>query len=95
MRYQVNERGSDVEIHVSGASGHTSQLLESMQACQTGSCGCPTDQYDKLTAMDVEAGSDEVTVRLHPIPGEHFDAEEIMACLDFTITQVRGEPTEA
>lgn len=86
MRYKVNERDADVEIRVSDAAGRTSQLLQSMQACQTGSCGCPTDQYEKLAAMDVDAGGDEVTVRLQPLPGEHLDAEQIKACLDYTIT---------
>ena len=86
MRYEVNEHEPDVEIHVSDAAGHTSQLLQSMQACKTGSCGCPTDQYDKLAAMEIDAGDDEVTVRLQPLPGERLDAEQIKACLDYTTT---------
>lgn len=90
MRYEVNEHESEVEIHVSDAAGHTSELLRSMHACQTGSCGCPTDQYDKLAAMEVDEGADEVTVRLQPLPGEHLDAEQVKACLDYTITQAGG-----
>lgn len=84
MRYQVTERESDVEIRVSDAAGHTTELLQSMRECQSGQCGCPTDQYDKLAAMDVDAGEDEVTVRLQPQAGERLDPEAIEACLDFT-----------
>ena len=90
MRYEVTEREPDIEIHVSDAAGHTSQLLQSMQECHSGRCGCPTDQYDKLRAMDVDAGDDEVTVRLHPLPGERLDPDEIKACLDYTTTRAEG-----
>lgn len=87
MRYEVNEHEPDVEIRVSEAAGRTSELLRSMQECQAGSCDCPTDQYDKLAAMDVDAGDDEVVVRLQPLPGERFDPEQIRACLDVTLTR--------
>ena len=90
MRYEVNEHESDIEISVSDAAGRTSQLLRSLQECQTGHCGCRTDQYDKLAAMEVDAGDDEVTVRLQPLPGERLDPEQIKACLDYTITTVEG-----
>lgn len=84
MRYEVTERESEIRIEVSDAAGHTTELLQSMKECQSGQCGCPTDQYDKLAAMDVDAGEDEVTVRLRPLDGEHLDAEAIKACLDYT-----------
>ena len=84
MRYQVTERESDIEIHVSGAAGHTTELLQSMQECQSGQCGCPTDQYHKLAAMDVDAGEDEVTVRLQPLDGERLDPDATKPCLDYT-----------
>ena len=86
MRYEVEEQASGVEIRVSETGGHTASILRSMQTCQAGSCGCPSDQYDKLDAMDVDEGSDEVTLRLRPLPGERLDIEQIEACLEYTIT---------
>jgi hypothetical protein len=90
MRYEVTTREHDVEIHVSDAAGRTSRLLQSMQECQTGRCGCPTDQYDKLAVMEVDAGDDKVTVRLQPRPGERLDPQQIQACLDYTVRQAEG-----
>ena len=90
MRYEVKELEPDIEIRVSDAAGHTSQLLQSMHECQSGQCGCPTDQYDKLDAIEVEAREDEVTVRLRPLPGERLDPDEIKACLDHTTTLAQG-----
>lgn len=84
MRYEVEDREPDIEIRVVGAGGQASRLLESMQECRSGRCGCPTDQYDKLEAMDVDAGEGVVTVRLHPLPGERLDLGQIRTCLDYT-----------
>jgi hypothetical protein len=86
MRYEINEHEPDVEIHVSGAAGRSTQLLESMRECQAGHCGCPTDQYDKLAAIDVHADEEEITLRLHPLPGQRLDPEQLRACLDYTTT---------
>ena len=86
MRYEISEHGTDVEIHVRDTAGRTSQLLTSMQDCQAGQCACPTDQYNRLAAMEVRAGDDDVTVRLQPLPGERLDPEELQTCLDYTLT---------
>lgn len=75
MRYEVKELEPDIKIRVSDAAG-TSRLLQSMQECQWGQCGCPTDQYDKLDAIEVEAREDEVTVRLRPLSGERLDRRD-------------------
>ncbi len=84
MRYEVEERGAGIEIHVSDAAGEVPRLLQSFEDCTSGRCACPTDQYDKLGAMHVDATSDEVAVRLEPLPGEHFDPDAIAACLEYT-----------
>lgn len=86
MRYEITQSGPDIEIHLSTAAGQASWLLQSLQDCRSGQCGCPTDQYDKLAAMEIGAGGDEVTVRLHPLPGERLDPDQIQACLDYTTT---------
>ena len=86
MRYAIDEHGKTVEIRISGAVGHEPELLESLQDCQSGRCGCPTDQYDRLAGMDVETGGGEVTIRLQPLPGQRLDAALLRACLDYTLT---------
>lgn len=35
--------------------------------------------------MDVNAGGDEVTLRLQPLPGQHLDLEQLRVCMDHTI----------
>jgi hypothetical protein len=63
----------------------------SLHDCASGSCGCPTNQYDRLESMDVKSGDGNITVRLRPLPGERLDTDEIRACLDYTLTQTQEE----
>ncbi len=87
MRYDISAHGDDVNIEVTGTAGRAERLLTSLQQCQQGECACPTDQYDRLAEIDVRADDDAVTVRLTPRPGEHLDADELRACLDYTLAQ--------
>lgn len=86
MRFAVTERGPGIGIHLRDDDGQSSQLLQPLQECQSGECGCPSDQYDKLSAMEVDAGHDQVRVRLQPLPSERFNPDQIQACSDDTTT---------
>lgn len=97
-RYRVQETESTVSIEVTDAVGQQDQLLEAFEECQAGRCSCPTDEYQKLAAMDVEQSGDVIRLRLEAKPGEKFDTSEIAACLDYTTarlteTEVRNEST--
>ena len=88
MRYRITEHDADIEIHVHETGEHSRQLFASLQACQEGRCGCPTDQYDRLEDMAVQTDLDEVTIRLHPRAGQRFAPEQLQVCLDYTLAQV-------
>ena len=87
MRYEIVQKDQAVEIQVRDTAGQTSTLLESLRDCAEGRCGCPTDQDDRLAALEVTATDDEVTVRLRPRVGEHLDPVDLHACLDYTLAQ--------
>ena len=42
MRYQITERGDEVEMHVSETGDRAARLLAAMHECQESRCGCPT-----------------------------------------------------
>ena len=77
MRYRIIEHDTDIEIHVHETGEHSQQLLASLQHCQEGRCGCPTDQYDRLEDMVVQTDPDKVTIQLHPRAGQRFDPEQV------------------
>lgn len=87
-RYRVQEKESTVSIEVADVAGHQDQLLEAFEKCQSGQCSCPTDEYQKLAAMNVEQAGDVIRLRLECKPGEKFDTSQIAACLDFTTAQL-------
>jgi hypothetical protein len=87
-RYRVEEEESIVSIEVTTARGQQDQLLEAFGECQAGHCSCPTDEYQKLAAMDVEQSGDVIRLRLEAKPGEKFDTSEIAACLDYTTAKL-------
>lgn len=92
MRYRITEDArAAVEIHVIADLEHQPQLLESLAQCQSGNCSCPTDQYERLETMHVQADGENLRLRLVPRPGQRFDTAELRACLDYTAAQVDPE----
>ena len=94
MRHEITERREEVEMRVTGAGDRAPHLLAAMQDCRAGRCGCPTDQYQRLAGMDVEADDDSVTVTLRPLPGQQLDIEALGECLDYTVTQAENQSTQ-
>jgi hypothetical protein len=87
MRYEISEQGKHVQIQIHQTGEHTPRLVASLQDCREGRCSCPTDQYDRLEDMTVQTGVDQLTVRLHPKPGQRLDTDQLQACLDYTLDQ--------
>lgn len=87
-RYQIREDEAAVSVEVTDVDGKEDQLLEAFGECQAGNCSCPTDEYDKLAAMDVQQSSGVIKLRLEPKPGETLDTSEIAACLDYTTERI-------
>ena len=89
MRYQITEdTGAAVQIAVAADPEQQPRLLESLAQCQSGNCGCPTDQYERLEKMNVHASGKGVRIRLEPRLGQRFDTAELRACLEYTTTQI-------
>lgn len=82
--YRIKESESAVSIELTEVAGNQEQLLGAFAACQAGQCSCPTDEYQKLAAMDIQQGAEEIRLELEPKTGEKFDLSEIAACLDYT-----------
>jgi hypothetical protein len=84
-RYRIDTDETVVSIEVTEVGGQQEQLLEAFSECRTGRCSCPTDEYEKLSSMEVERADDLVRLRLTAKTGAAFNVAEIAACLDYTI----------
>jgi hypothetical protein len=87
-RYRIEENPEGVAIQVTEASGHQRELLDAFQECQSGHCTCPTDEYEKVQSMEIDAAEDEISLRLKAKAGTRFDTDEISACLAYTTSRV-------
>jgi len=87
-RFRIREEQAAVAIEVTEVGGRQAELLGAFQECQEGRCDCPTDEYSKVSTMAVEAGDDQIRLRLEAKPGDRFDTSEIAGCLEHTVAKV-------
>ena len=87
-RYRIHEEASAIRIELTETGGHEPELLRAFEECRSGHCTCPTSEYQKLASMQVQHEPEHLTLRLQAQPGTRFNASEITACLDHTITKL-------
>jgi len=90
-QYSISNDASTVSIELTGVGGREKELLEAFQECQQGTCTCPTDQYQNVASMTINANESRIAIHLEPKPGAQLDVSKIATCLDYTISGV--EPT--
>ena len=88
--YTINGDDSSVAIEITEVGGRQAELLEAFGECQEGRCSCPTDEYLKVAAMEVQPADDGIAIRLQAKPGTTLDTAEIAACLDHTVGMSNG-----
>lgn len=90
-RYRIEQEASAVVVELTGVAAQQEELLEAFSECQSGRCSCPTNEYEKLAAMDVQQGEERILLRLEAKPGLALDSSEIAACLDHTVSKIGRE----
>jgi hypothetical protein len=88
--YTIDADGASVAIEITGVAGRQAELLEAFGECQEGQCSCPTNEYEKVAAMEVEPAEDRIAIRLQAKPGLSLDPSEIAACLEYTVGKSDG-----
>lgn len=89
-RYQIETTDTGLVIELTGVDGKQEQLLAAFDECQQGRCTCPTDEYEKVEAMEVRPTGDRIDILLTSKPGGQFDEAEVAACLEHTIEGNNG-----
>ena len=88
MKSTIETTAEGLRIEATVPADQREALLQELGKCAGGSCSCPTPQYAKLSAIEVNASAEGVTVELKVKPGELVDPEDIRHCLDHTAKQV-------
>ena len=89
-KYTITPDGSSVAIDLTELGGRGAEVLQAFRECQEGRCSCPTDEYLKIAAMEVQPADDRIAIRLEAKPGTTLDTTEIAACLDYTVGRSEG-----
>jgi len=88
MEAQIKPTAHGIEIDVTDLEGKKDQLLEAFQECSEGRCTCPTNEYQKLEALEVTDSGDTIQLSLKAKPDEQIDTNEIEKCLEYTKKRV-------
>ncbi|HEX8939469.1 MAG TPA: hypothetical protein VF763_04840 [Candidatus Limnocylindrales bacterium] len=88
--YRITPAEQGLAIEIEGVGARQEQLLTAFGECAAGQCSCPTDEYQKVEAMEVVPADDAISIRLAARPGTSFDTGEIERCLDYTVEQAKG-----
>lgn len=93
--FNITPRSTGVSIRLQGVGEEKAALLESFEECASGTCGCPTNEYDKVASMEVHSDADAITIELRTRPGEIIDEASVSDCLQYTtdVTRVRAADT--
>ena len=83
--YRIDETEGGIAIELTNVGERQAAMLESLGECAEGRCSCPTDEYEKVAAMEVRPSADRIEIQLAAKPGERLDTTEIAACLDYTV----------
>jgi len=84
MKPEIKPNAEGLLIEISEIEGKEKNLLSALQACQNGSCSCPTDEYKKLYSIDIENSAGRIYLQLKAKPGQCVYESEIRKCLDHT-----------
>lgn len=85
--FAIREERPGLAIEIIGAGETQEELLRAFGECRSGTCSCPTGQYEQLASMDVSSDAGVIRLRLRPKSGLRLDSAEIAACLTHVIDQ--------
>ncbi len=90
MKYSIQKKASELKITVEDARDKQSRLIEELKECAEGRCSCPTPQYAKLEAIEIQQAADKVEIALKAKRGEKIDQADIDKCLEHTAKKIGG-----
>lgn len=83
MRFEIEELQDGLRIEFDEVGEKREALLKSVAMCEQGCCNCPSYEYRKLQAFDVESAGERVEIRMSAKEGTHFNPEQIQRCMAY------------
>lgn len=89
MDYKITEQQDGLHIDADVPPEAQQKLMVELAKCASGTCSCPSTQYDKMEKIDVVPGKGGVSIDLKAKSGETIDRADIERCLEHTAKLVR------
>ena len=88
MKKEIKTKQDGLVIKISDVDSKQDELLKNFQACQEGSCDCPSDEYVKLEKLDIKTSENEMVLNLKAKKDQKFDKDEVEKCVDYVVKKV-------
>ena len=88
MEAKITTTDHGIQIDVTDLDDKKEQLLEAFQECSEGRCTCPTQEYQKVAALDVIDSDGLIQLAITSKPDQQIDTAEIEKCLEYTKKRV-------
>jgi len=88
MKQRIKTNKDGLEIQITEVNSNHEELLKNFQACQEGSCDCPSDEYVKLEKLDIQSSENEMVLNLKAKKDHTFDKNEVEKCVDYVVNKV-------
>jgi len=83
MRFEIEELQDGLRVEFDEVGANREALLKAVSMCEHGCCNCPSYEYRKLQAFDIESEGERVEIRLSAKAGAHFNPEQIERCMAY------------
>lgn len=91
MKHTIKSNGDTVDIDVTALADQKAELLDGLQKCQSGTCGCPTDEYKNIESIDVADNDDAIHIQLKAKADAKIDTGEVEKCFDWMKGQAQKD----
>jgi hypothetical protein len=89
MRFEIEELQDGLRVEFEEVGADREALLRAVSMCEQGCCNCPSYEYRKLQAFDVESDGERVEIRMSAKAGSHFDSDQIQRCMAYFASHCR------
>ncbi|MBF0263804.1 MAG: hypothetical protein HQL46_00910 [Gammaproteobacteria bacterium] len=84
MKYSIQKKKSDISINITDIGNKKSELIKQVQACQSGNCSCPSDEYNKVDSIQISDSKSDINIKIIAKDDNSIDENEIEKCLSHT-----------
>jgi hypothetical protein len=81
MKIKSEQVGQSLTVNIEDVVDKSS-IISTIESCANGQCACSTDEYAKVTSIEIAPGINSIQLNIEVKPGEIIDPGCISECLE-------------